>query len=162
MQSVFRFSSLAAMLALGACATVTRGTTNTIEFKSEPSGATVSTSNGMTCATPCSLTMSRKDEFAATFKLAGHEDQVISVKTQMAAAGAAGVAGNVILGGVVGIVADAATGATLEHVPNPVIAVMKKIAPVAPAARPAARPALRPRPAAPPKVSGTMTDDYQG
>ena len=35
-------------------------------------------------------------------------------------AGAAGFAGNIILGGVVGMAADAATGATLEHFPNPV------------------------------------------
>ena len=42
------------------------------------------------------------------------------MQTRVAGSGAAGFAGNVIIGGVVGMVADAATGATLEHYPNPV------------------------------------------
>jgi len=37
---------------------------------------------------------------------------------------AAGFAGNIVLGGAVGMVVDASTGATLEHVPNPVTATL--------------------------------------
>jgi hypothetical protein len=43
------------------------------------------------------------------------------VGTRIAAGGAAGFAGNVLVGGVVGMAVDASTGATLEHYPNPVM-----------------------------------------
>jgi hypothetical protein len=80
--------------------------------------------------TPCTLTVDRKAEFSVVFNLPGYAEQVIEVKSQLAGAGAAGFAGNVIVGGVVGMGVDAATGATLEHVPNPVHAIHAKTAPV--------------------------------
>lgn len=119
---------VAAGLALGGCATVTRGTTNQIQIVSEPSGANVLTSLNQTCVTPCTLTVSRKDEFSITFSKPGYESQVIAVRTQLAGSGAAGLAGNVILGGVVGMGVDVATGSTLEHVPNPVSAALRPAA----------------------------------
>lgn len=146
MRSYFIIS--AAGLALAGCATVTRGTTNQIQIVSEPSGATARTSMGYQCSTPCTLQVSRKDEFSVTFTLAGYEEQTVPVKTQIAGSGAAGFAGNVILGGVIGMGVDAATGSTLEHVPNPVSVVMRPIAKPAPTptSRPA-RAAPRPKPA---------------
>jgi hypothetical protein len=66
------------------------------------------------------LQVNRKDEFTVIFTKPGYHTVEIPVKTQVAGAGAAGFAGNIILGGVVGMAADAATGATLEHFPNPV------------------------------------------
>ena len=138
----------AAGLALAGCATVTRGTTNQIQIVSEPSGATARTSMGYQCSTPCTVQVGRKDEFSVTFSLAGYEEQTVPVKTQLAGAGAAGFAGNVLLGGVIGMGVDAATGSTLEHVPNPVSVVMTPVAKPAPTrtSRPA-RAAPRPRPA---------------
>ena len=120
-------------LALAGCATVTRGTSNQVQIVSEPSGATARTSLGHQCVTPCTLQVGRKDEFAVVFTMPGHEDQTVNVRTQLAGAGAAGFAGNVILGGVVGMGVDAATGATLEHLPNPVSAVLRPIPKPAPA-----------------------------
>jgi PEGA domain len=105
---------------LSACATVTRGTTNKIQIMSEPSGAAVKTSLNQTCTTPCTLTVGRKDEFAITVSLAGYRDEIVEIKTRIAGEGAAGFVGNVIVGGVIGMGADAVTGATLEHFPNPV------------------------------------------
>ena len=116
-----------AALSLAGCATVTRGTTNQIQIVSEPSGADVRTSMGMTCVAPCTITVSRKDEFAVTFNKPGYQELTIPVKTQVAGSGAAGFAGNVLLGGVVGMAADAATGATLEHVPNPVVGNLRPL-----------------------------------
>ena len=46
----------------------------------------------------------------------------VPVSTRIAGAGAAGFAGNILIGGVVGMGVDAATGSTLEHFPNPVLA----------------------------------------
>lgn len=135
---------------LAGCATVTRGTTNDVEFVSEPAGAVATTSLGSSCTTPCSLRFSRKEEFSVVFRLAGHADETVEVKSRLGGAGAAGLAGNVILGGVVGIVADAASGATLEHAPNPVKVILRKLERERAAPRPSAprRPARPPAPQA--------------
>lgn len=114
---------------LGGCATVTRGTTSQIQIESEPSGASVTTSLNHQCTTPCTITVSRKDEFSVVFKLDGYREQIIAVGTRVAGAGAAGIAGNVIVGGVVGMGVDAVSGSTLEHTPNPVKALMEKLPP---------------------------------
>lgn len=114
----------AAALAAG-CATITRGTSSQIQIQSEPSGADVRTSTGFTCTTPCTFSVGRKDEFTVVFTKHGFETEQVDVKTRMAGDGAAaGIAGNMILGGVVGMAADAASGATLEHFPNPLKVVL--------------------------------------
>ena len=118
-----------ASLWLAGCATVTRGTTDQMQITSEPAGASVRTSMNYQCTTPCTTTVSRKDEFAVTFSKPGFKDQTIDVKTQLAGSGAAGFAGNIILGGFIGMGVDAATGSTLEHVPNPVHGVLTRIGP---------------------------------
>jgi hypothetical protein len=84
--------------------------------------------------TPCTLQVSRKDEFTIVYELAGYERQEVPVKTQIAGYGAAGFAGNMLLGSVVGMGVDAATGATLEHIPNrPLIAPAEETPKVPPA-----------------------------
>lgn len=111
---------VAIAILISGCATITRGTTDQIQINSNPPEAQARTSMGFTCITPCTLQTGRKDEFTIIFTKAGFHTTEIPVKTQIAGAGAAGFAGNIILGGVVGMASDAATGATLEHFPNPV------------------------------------------
>jgi hypothetical protein len=94
--------------------------------------------------------MDRKAEFIAVFTKDGYQRQEIPVSTRLASSGAAGFAGNVLLGGVIGMGVDASTGSTLEHYPNPVFATMQPaqaIAPVKPEAKP--RKHIAPKPAAP-------------
>jgi len=107
--------------ACGGCATVVRGTTDQVQIMSEPAGADVRTSLGQTCTTPCTLQFNRKDEFTVTASKPGYHTSEMPVSTRIAGGGAAGFAGNILIGGVVGMGVDAATGATLEHYPNPVI-----------------------------------------
>lgn len=108
-------------IALSGCSTVTRGLDNDVTFISTPSGASMTTDIGLSCITPCTLEVRRNKEFSATFNLEGFEQQTVRVETRVAAAGAAGFAGNVLAGGIVGMAVDASTGATLEHYPNPVV-----------------------------------------
>ena len=63
----------------------------------------------------------RKDEFIVTASKPGYHSVEMPVGTRVAGTGAAGFAGNILLGGVVGMAVDAASGATLEHYPNPVM-----------------------------------------
>ena len=116
------FAVGACVAALCGCATITRGTTDQIQIVSDPSGADVRTSLNQVCITPCTLQVARSDQFGVVFSKPGYQDQTINVTTKIAGAGAAGFAGNLLLGGIVGMGVDAATGATLEHLPNPVSA----------------------------------------
>lgn len=128
------------VLMLAGCATVTRGSTEMVDFSSDPPGAIVQTSIGLACpTTPCKMEISRKTDFVATFTKPGYLPQSIPVGTAVEGGGAAGFAGNILLGGVVGMAADVATGATLNHVPNPVHA---NLLPEPAAPEPAPAPAL--------------------
>jgi hypothetical protein len=111
----------------GGCATVTRGMNDEVQILSDPAGADVRVSTGQTCITPCTLKFGRKDEFTVTASKPGYHTSEMAVSTRIAGAGAAGFAGNVLIGGVIGMGVDAASGATLEHYPNP---VMMKMAPL--------------------------------
>lgn len=124
-----------ACLQLAACASIVRGTDNPVQFVSEPSGASVSTSNGRSCpATPCTIQMPRKDSFVATFSMPGYHSEQVSVNTVLSGGGAAGMAGNIVAGGIIGVGVDAYTGAGNDHSPNPVIARLRPAG-----GRPAAR-----------------------
>lgn len=118
--------AICAVLCLANCATVTRGTTDALQFQTTPSGAAVQTSNGFSCAcTPCAIEMPRRSNLVATITHAGCRDHQVNVTHHTADAGAAGVAGNVLLGGVVGLAVDAGTGASQDLVPNPVIVALE-------------------------------------
>ena len=141
---------VAAGMAVSGCATITRGTTDQVQIISDPSGADVRSSMGPTCLTPCTLQVSRKDEFTVTISKPGFVEENVPVKTQIAGSGAAGFAGNVLLGGIIGMGADAYTGATMEHVPNPVSVTLRPVPPPPPPVATRAAPRQRkPAPQAP-------------
>lgn len=113
-------AAFGAVLSLPACATVTRGTNTAWEVTSTPSGASVHTSNGHHCsATPCSIKMPRKSEFIATLSLPGYRDATVTVTNKVATGGGVAMAGNVLVGGLIGAGVDAGTGAMLDLTPNP-------------------------------------------
>ncbi|MDP1630423.1 MAG: PEGA domain-containing protein [Caulobacter sp.] len=124
--SVRTLAVVSAALSLGACATVTRGGNDAWVVNSEPTGAKVETSNGHQCpATPCAIKMSRKSEFVATISKPGYKTATVTVTHKTAGAGAAGVAGNVLVGGVIGLGVDMYTGASQDLVPNPVMVTLE-------------------------------------
>lgn len=114
-------------LALGGCASVTRGWNEQVQFHSDPPEAQVRTSMGHVCVTPCTLQFGRKDEFTATFSKPGYETQQIMVVSKLVGTGAVGFAGNLVVGGVVGMGVDVASGAALDHCPNPVTAILRQL-----------------------------------
>jgi PEGA domain len=158
MHSLYKVAALAAAAgSLAACATVTRGSSTAWEVNTTPPGATVRTSNGMICeSTPCSITMSRKAEFSATISKPGYKSVDMKVTTKIATAGGAGMAGNVLLGGLIGAGVDVATGAMNDLTPNPVNIVMEKdeAKPAVTAAAPEPAKAVAPPAAQPPAAAG--------
>ena len=118
---------VSAGLLIQGCATITRGTTEVLVIETTPSGADVSLSNGLRCLSPCALEVKRKANLVVDVSKAGYEPARLNVLSEVAGAGAAGMAGNVILGGVIGAGVDAATGATKRLVPNPVRVTLNPI-----------------------------------
>lgn len=119
-------AALCAALALSGCATITRGSNDVLQVVTVPSGASVQTSNGYSCeTTPCVLKMPRRSEFVVTLRKRGCKTARVNVTHVTANSGAAGVAGNVLVGGIIGLGVDAATGASQDLVPNPVSVTME-------------------------------------
>lgn len=105
---------------LPGCATITRGSSEALVVESTPTGAEVRLSSGETCKTPCTLKKKRKENFVVFINREGFEPVEVAVISETAGAGAAGMAGNVLLGGIIGAGVDAATGATKKLTPNPI------------------------------------------
>lgn len=106
-------------LLLSGCATITRGTNDVFEVNTVPSQAQVMTTNGFACVSPCALKMPRRSEFDVTISKPGYETARAHVTNGVAGAGGMAMAGNVVLGGIIGAGVDAGTGAMLDLKPNP-------------------------------------------
>ncbi len=130
------------------CASVTRGTTENISIASTPAGATAEISGldiPTACVTPCVVQAKRNADITVTVNKDGYEAQTIPLTKEVPGTGAAGFAGNILLGGLVGMGVDAVTGAAQDHKPNPVIVTLQPLAP-APARPARSRPPKRPEP----------------
>jgi len=137
-----------ATLSLGACATITRGDHTAWELSTSPPGASVITTNNMQCeSTPCSLNMPRRSEFDATVTKAGYKTVKIHVTHTIGSGGGAGMAGNVLVGGLIGAAVDAGSGAMYDLTPNHVNLNLEKEE--APAAQPAVAQTAPPAPTPP-------------
>ncbi|HYC81259.1 MAG TPA: hypothetical protein VEB68_05230 [Croceibacterium sp.] len=110
-------------LALSGCATVINGTEQNFAFDSDPQGAQVTLSNGAGCETPCSLELRRKYDLRADFKKDGYEPTYVLVQSRTGGA----MAGNILLGGVIGGVVDASNGATNYLAPEPLAVRLAKL-----------------------------------
>jgi hypothetical protein len=142
-------SAAAVALPCFGCASVTRGTTENISIASTPAGATAQISGldiPTACVTPCVVVAKRSADITVTINKEGYESQIIPLTKEIPGSGAAGFAGNVLAGGLIGIGVDAATGAALDHKPNPVIVTLQPVASGAPRGAKPRPPRLPPPP----------------
>lgn len=114
---------VALALGLGGCATFIRGSTQSLTVDSLPAGATVSLSNGERCTTPCVLKLKRKHPVAVELCKPGYRTAQTLVRSELGSAGAVRMAGNALIGGLIGVGVDAASGAAKDLSPN-VLAVL--------------------------------------
>ncbi|TFW13100.1 translation initiation factor 2 [Brevundimonas intermedia] len=123
-------------MSLPACATVTRGSSQQFTVESTPPGAQVSTSNGFECqATPCTFRMPRKDAFRITVAKDGYVAQIHEITSSVSGAGGTAMAGNLLIGGIIGGAIDATSGAMNDLKPNPLVVTLRTPAEEAAAAR---------------------------
>jgi hypothetical protein len=118
---------LGSMLLGSGCATITRGSSEAFVIETDPAGAEARLSTGLQCRTP-SLTVKRRGEFVVTIEKEGYETVQATVTSSIDNAGAAGMAGNVLLGGIIGAGVDAGTGAMHSHKPNPLVVKLEELA----------------------------------
>lgn len=128
MKSIYFAAPLAA-LSLSACATITRGTTEAFVVETTPSGAKVTTGLGHVCeATPCTFAkVPRESEFIVTIEKEGYRTTTHNITHETAGGGGAAMAGNVLLGGIIGAAVDGNNGATQNLVPNPLVVTMEAL-----------------------------------
>lgn len=127
-QAAITAALLATGMTVSGCATVTRGTHEVWTVNSVPPNASVRTSNGRACdATPCSFTMNHRDDFDVTVSKSGFRDWHGHVTHQFSSGGGAALAGNVLVGGLIGVTVDAASGATQKLVPNPLNVTLEPV-----------------------------------
>ncbi len=106
---------------LCSCATITRGVHEKLTVLSDPTGADVRLSSGERGITPAKFVKNRRtDNFTVTVSKKGYVSQTIRVESKFSGTGGTAMAGNAILGGLVGIGVDAASGAYNSLYPNPV------------------------------------------
>ena len=119
------------------CATVTRGTKDVLVVETDPVGAKAQLTNsvgakaqltnGMTCeATPCSFKVPRKSEFDVILSKDGYIPAQVHVTHKAGDAGGMALAGNVLVGGIIGAGVDAGTGAMMDLIPNPVVVELQE------------------------------------
>jgi hypothetical protein len=116
------------VLFLTSCATITRGVHEKLKVESNPPGANVVLSTGEKGITPATFVEKRRrDNFTVTVMKPGYAPQTVTVVSKAGGTGATAMAGNVILGGVIGMGVDAGTGAYHSLYPNPVSVQLKPL-----------------------------------
>jgi len=109
---------------LAGCATVTGGSRDPdITITSSPSGATLSVAQEPCGATPAIVQLSRKSEHRITLTHPGYEPAVVTVKRNLNP----WVFGNLVVGGLLGVVVDVCTDSTYKLSPNEVHVNLKPL-----------------------------------
>lgn len=88
------------------CATIVNGRTQKITVQTEPAGATASVAGVGSFTTPAVLSLDRDTDHVITFTKAGFPERSVTLKRRLSG----WAFGNIIFGGIIGIVIDAATG----------------------------------------------------
>ena len=127
MRHLILFSLITAYLFSVGCASVTRGGKESFVIETDPAGVRASSSQGWSCMTPCSMKIKRRSEFVVTLEKEGYETLRTTVTSSIDTAGGTAMAGNILLGGVVGAGIDGITGAMHSHKPNPLVVKLEKI-----------------------------------
>ena len=110
---------LTAMLALGGCATVFEGTGQSVAVATNPSGASCTVSRegvqlGLVNPTPGSIRVEKsKNDLTVACMKPGHQATTVSYSPKFNGT----TFGNIILGGGIGAIVDASTGANYDY-PN--------------------------------------------
>ena len=108
---------------ISSCATITTGRHQKIPIRSHPDGATAACGN-QTTITPGELTLLRGEgPYTVKIKKDGYWEETVILKKTLCGS----TAGNVLIGGIIGVGVDAATGAIYKLVPEEIDVTLKPL-----------------------------------
>ncbi|MDH5715681.1 MAG: PEGA domain-containing protein [Candidatus Aminicenantes bacterium] len=121
------FGSIACLFAvmvwlLSGCATVFKGTSNNVNFSSDPSAAKVYVNGFLMGTTPVKLKLESKKVYQIEFKKEGFETKTFTITNHV---GVGWVILDIVLG-LVPVIVDAATGAWYELDQDNINAILEK------------------------------------
>ena len=117
MKRIILFSAL--IFIFSSCASLTQGTSDAFLITSSPNNVEIKTSHGYFCTAPCALKLPKKESFTVKAEKKGYCSRVYNVVSTVGGSGGAALAGNVLVGGLIGAGVDTMTGAAKELAPNP-------------------------------------------
>jgi len=103
------------------CATLMTGKFQKVSVTTMPAGA-IAVCEGVQVITPGVFTLRRDSDHAITISKEGYHDEIVLLKKTMSGA----VAGNILLGGIIGGAVDMATGAAYKLTPDSVMVGLKQ------------------------------------
>ena len=108
---------------LHGCATMTQGSMQQISVSSAPSGATVMVNGFQRLKTPAVLELPRKESHRLEISLEGYHPETIDIRKVDSGM----VAGNLLVGGLIGYAIDHSSGAAFRLVPEVVQVTLRPI-----------------------------------
>jgi hypothetical protein len=114
--------SLALTLLLSSCATIVSGSKQNVKFSSNPSSASIFIDEVEVGKTPFEIKLARKSEHSVMIKLEGYQ----TYQTNLTKKFNAWYIGNILIGGLIGLIVDPITGAIYNLSPNEINAQMNK------------------------------------
>lgn len=111
----------ALLLSTAACATIVQGSNQDIAVNSTPAGASVTVDGQPMGTTPATLKLSRGNAHTLRLDLAGYAPYEMQLERKMSG----WVWGNIVFGGIVGVIVDASTGAMYRLSPGTVDAALQ-------------------------------------
>jgi hypothetical protein len=107
---------------MSSCATIVSGSKQNVKFSSNPTSATIFIDEVEVGKTPFEIKLARKSEHSVMLKLEGYQ----TYQTKLTKKFNAWFLGNILIGGLIGIIIDPITGAIYNLSPEEINAQMNK------------------------------------
>ncbi|MBM3977738.1 MAG: PEGA domain-containing protein [Planctomycetes bacterium] len=133
LRSVQGVVAITALLAVSSCASIVTGSEDRVKINSVPMGAHYETNTGHKGTTPAEIVVADKTTLQIRCTMEGYQDASASLPPRMSG----WFLGNILLGGIVGIVIDLVSGNYQTHDDEVVITLMKIVPVAAPTSAPA-------------------------
>jgi hypothetical protein len=105
------------------CATIINGTTQELQIQSSPDKAEIWVNGEQYGQTPATINLDRSNEYTVKIKKSGYQEYVVRVSQTTSGA----FWGNCLLGGVIGMLIDGATGGCYELSPEFISVSLSKL-----------------------------------
>ena len=122
MKNTIMLLCISSLFFLSSCATIVSGIRQTVKFDSTPTNATVFIDETEVGKTPFETKLERTREYEVEIRLEGYEPY----KTKLTKQFNAWYIGNIVFGGIIGLVVDPITGAIYRLTPNEINAQLQQ------------------------------------